>query len=144
MNAVKTVLAAVAAVVALPAFAHDGLHIEDAYARFMPGAMAGAAFMTIENHMTEDDRLIGAASDIAAKVELHTHRAGTDGTMQMIHVTEGFVIPAQGIHELKRGGDHVMFMGLKEPPAEGATVSVTLTFEKSGEMVVDIPVDNAR
>lgn len=149
MNAFKTALAAAAAVFVLPGallpvFAHDGLHIDNAYARFMPGAMAGAAFMTIENHMTEDDRLISAASDIAEKVELHTHIHGTDGTMQMVHVPEGFVIPAQGIYELKRGGDHVMFMGLKEVPADGTTVHVTLTFEKAGVMEIDVPVDSKR
>lgn len=149
MNAFKTVLAAAVAAVALPgamlpAFANDGLHVDNAYARFMPGAMAGAAFMTIENQMTEDDRLISAASDIAEKVELHTHKQGTDGTMQMVHVPEGFVIPAQGMHELKRGGDHVMFMGLKKIPADGTTVHLTLTFEKAGVMELDVPVDSKR
>ena len=84
------------------------------------------------------------ASDIAERVELHTHKAGSDGVMQMLHVPEGFEIPAGGSHALARGGDHVMFMGLTERPAEGAVVSVVLTFERAGEMTVEIPVDNAR
>jgi copper(I)-binding protein len=149
MNVLKTALAAAVAAVVLPAFtlpalAHDGVMINDAYARFMPGAMAGAAFMLIENHTTEDDRLVGAAATIAEKVELHTHVHGNDGTMQMVAVPEGFVIPAEGVHELKRGGDHVMFMGLKERPAEGSTVHLTLTFEKAGVIEIDVPVDNKR
>jgi copper(I)-binding protein len=106
--------------------------------------MAGAAFMLIENHTTEDDRLIGVAATIAEKVELHTHVHGNDGTMQMVPVPEGFVIPAEDVHELKRGGDHVMFMGLKEHPAEGSTVHLTLTFEKAGVIEIDVPVDNKR
>ncbi len=149
MNVLKTALAAAVAAVALPLFtlpalAHDGVMINDAYARFMPGAMAGAAFMLIENHTSEDDRLIGAAATIAEKVELHTHVHGNDGTMQMVPVPEGFVIPAEDVHELKRGGDHVMFMGLKEHPAEGSTVHLTLTFEKAGVIEIDVPVDNKR
>lgn len=133
-----------AAMFALPALAADTITITDAYARFMPGGMAGAAFMQIENHGSEPDRLIGVASGIAERVELHTHRAGSDGMMQMLHVPEGFEIPAGGSHALARGGDHVMFMGLTEHPADGATVPVTLTFEKAGEITLDVPVDTAR
>ncbi len=144
MNALKTALAAAAALWALPAFAADTITVSDAYARFMPGAMAGGAFMTIENAGDADDRLVGAAADIAEKVELHTHVHGSDGTMQMAHVPEGFAIPAQGTHALERGGDHVMFMGLKERPAEGSTVHLTLTFEKAGTVEIDVPVDNKR
>ena len=137
-------VAALVPVFALPALAADTITVKDPYARFMPGAMAGAAFMVIENQGAEDDRLVDAASDIAQKVQLHTHKAGADGMMQMLHVPEGFVIPAGGEHSLQRGGDHVMFMGLNERPGAGESVSVTLTFEKAGEIVVDIPVDNSR
>lgn len=144
MNPLKTALAAATALWALPALAADTITVTDAYARFMPGAMAGAAFMTIENTGTEDDRLVAVASDVAEKVELHTHKHGTDGTMQMVHVPEGFPIPAGATHALQRGGDHVMFMGPKERPAEGATVHVTLTFEKAGVVELDVPVDNQR
>ncbi len=137
-------LAALAAVLALPVQAGETIAVSDAYARFMPGGMAGAAFMVIENHGEEADRLTGVASDLAERVELHSHRTGSDGVMQMLHVTEGFEIPAGGSHALERGGDHVMFMGLTERPADGATVTVTLSFEKAGEIAVEVPVDNAR
>lgn len=149
MTYLKSGLAAVALatllpVFALPAHAADTITVKEPYARFMPGAMAGAAFMVIENHGAEDDRLVGAASDVAEKVQLHTNKAGADGMMQMLHVPEGFVIPAGGEHSLRRGGDHVMFMGLNGRPGAGESVSVTLSFEKAGEIVVDIPVDNSR
>ncbi len=143
MTFLKPALVGLGFFAALPALAGD-ITVSDPYARFMPGGMAGAAFMVIENVGAEDDRLVDAAGTISKKVELHTHKAGSDGTMQMMHVPEGFVIPAGGSHALARGGDHVMFMGLTERPAEGDTVSVTLTFEKAGEIVVEIPVDNAR
>ncbi|MGB3317113.1 MAG: copper chaperone PCu(A)C [Albidovulum sp.] len=144
MNVLTAAVAALAVTFAVPAFAGDTIAVTDAYARFMPGAMAGAAFMQIENHGDEPDRLTGVASDIAERVELHTHKAGDDGLMQMLHVPEGFEVPAGGSHALARGGDHVMFMGLTERPAEGAVVKVVLTFEKAGEVELDIPVDNAR
>ncbi|WP_300516379.1 copper chaperone PCu(A)C [Aliiroseovarius sp.] len=130
---------------ALPAFAESRIMIEDAYARAAGvTAMAGAAFMQIVNTGDEDDRLIGARSDIARRVELHTHIENDQGVMQMTHVKEGFAIPAGETHLLKRGGDHVMFMGLTGSMDHGASVTVTLVFEKAGEMVVEIPVDLER
>lgn len=135
---------ALACTLAIPAFA-DGLMIKDAYARSSgKSAKAGAAFMQIMNHSDQDDRLVSVASDVAKRVELHTHKDNGEGVMRMIHVEEGFAIPAGGMHALKRGGDHVMFMGLTRPLEQGDTVSVTLTFEKAGEMVVEIPVDLER
>ena len=74
-------------------------------------------------------------------MELHTHIDDGNGTMQMREVEDGFVIPAGGAHVLGRGGDHVMFMGLTRSLKDGDTVTVTFTFEKAGDMTVEIPID---
>lgn len=135
---------AIATLVAFPAFA-EGIMIKDAYARTSGnGAKSGAAFMQIMNHTNEDDRLLNVSSDIAKKVELHTHIEISDGVMKMMHVEEGVVIPAGGMLAMKRGGDHVMFMGLTENMEAGSSVEVTFEFEKAGEMTVQIPVDLER
>jgi copper(I)-binding protein len=133
-----------ATLLAAPALA-EGIVIEDAYARASsPNAKAGAAFMQIMNQSDSDDRLVAAASDISARVELHTHKDMGDGVLRMMEVEEGFAIPAGGMHALARGGDHVMFMGLNQSLSHGDTVSVTLTFEQAGDVVVEIPVDLER
>ncbi len=125
--------------------ADDAIAVEDAYARSSgQHAKAGAAFMMIQNHGDTDDRLIGVTSDVAARVELHTHKVDENGVAKMVHVEEGFAIPAGEAHMLKRGGDHVMFMGLKAPFEQGGTVPVTLIFEQAGEVTVGIPVDLER
>jgi copper(I)-binding protein len=145
MSFTKHVLAgAVALGFALPVFAGD-IEVQDAYVR-TSGAMAksGAAFMQIVNTGAEDDQLIDATSDVAMRVELHTHKADANGNMQMLHVPEGFPIPAGQTHLLARGGDHVMLMGLKQSLAQGDIVTVTLTFEKAGDITVEIPVDLQR
>jgi copper(I)-binding protein len=136
--------AALALATAFPALAGD-ITVEDPYARAAgASAMAGAAFMSIMNSGSEDDRLIAATSDVARKVELHTHIIGDDGVAKMVHVEEGFVIPAGGMHMLERGADHVMFMGLNRSLANGDMVTVTLTFEKAGDVTIEVPVDNDR
>lgn len=141
----KSLILAGAASLALAMPALADITVQEAYARSaMPGAKTGAAFMVIANSGDEDDRLVSVASDAAAKVELHTHKDEGNGVMKMVHVEEGFVIPAQGEHVLQRGGDHVMFMGLTAPFEQGSTVAVTLSFEKAGDVDVEIPVDLER
>ncbi|TCM84603.1 copper chaperone PCu(A)C [Rhodovulum steppense] len=142
----KTFLLAGALVLApvLPALA-DNIEIHDPYARASTMmSQSGAAFMVLVNTGAEEDRLVSATSDVAERVELHTHEADANGVMRMVEVEEGFAIPAGGSHALKRGADHVMFLGLTRPLAQGDSVTVTLTFEKAGEMVVEIPVDMTR
>lgn len=133
-------LAALLAGAPLIAAAHDGVHVEEPFALISPAGNSGAAFMRIDNFGAEDDRLIAATSDIAQRTELHTHIEGSDGVMRMVEVEEGFVIPAGGAHELARGGDHVMFLGITRAVAAGETITLTLTFEREGEVVVEVPV----
>jgi periplasmic copper chaperone A len=137
-------LAAVAALSAFPAIAHDGVHIEDAWARFLPGARTGVVYMTIENHSTTDDRLTAAISRIAERVELHQSMTGDDGMATMTASPDGMPIAGGATARLEPGGWHLMFMGLTTIPADGETVPVTLVFDHAGEVTLDIPVDNRR
>jgi copper(I)-binding protein len=135
-------LGAAAFLLSSPALAAD-ITVDDAYAR-AANTRAGAAFMVIRNAGAQSDRLLDVRSDAAQKVQLHTHVSDANGTMRMMHVHEGFEIPAGGEIALARGGDHVMFMGLVKPFEQGATVHVTLVFEVAGEVELDVPVDLTR
>jgi len=145
MSFKSTFLAASAAILmATTAFA-EGVEVHHPYARSASNmATTGAAFMVIHNHGGPDDRLIGATSDVAARVELHTHREDDNGVMRMIHVEEGFDLPTDGEIIMERGGHHVMFMGLNAPLTQGDVIDVTLIFETAGEVVVQVPVDLER
>lgn len=146
----RMTFAALAAVLslALPATAEthpEGMHVHDVYARSMGKVGAsGAIFFMMHNNAATDDRLIAARADVAERVELHTHKEDANGVMQMLHVEEGFAIPAGEMHELARGGDHVMLLGLTRELADGDTFPVTLIFEQAGEITVEAVVDNAR
>lgn len=129
---------------AAPLMAGD-IMVKDPYARSStPSSVTGAAFLVLMNGGDTDDRLIAASTDVAKRVELHTHKEDANGVMKMMEVEEGFVVPAGGMHALKRGGDHIMLMGLTRPLEQGEEISVTLTFEKAGEIEVMIPVDRER
>lgn len=142
MSLKSTLMGALTALAfATSAFAEIEIH--DQYAR-SSNAMAGAAFMMIYNYGDTDDRLLSVTSDAAARVELHTHTEDENGVMRMGEVEAGFVLPAGGELLMKRGGDHVMFMGLSDPFNQGDIVTITLVFENAGEVVVEIPVDQDR
>lgn len=112
--------------------------VKNAWSRASAGmAGAGAAFMEIHNMGKADDKLVSASSNISAKVELHTHKVDGD-IMRMRRVD--FVPIATGINELKPGGYHVMFMGLKNKLVEGSSFPLTLTFEKAGKIDLTVKV----
>ena len=130
-----------AAVTALPAMAAD-ITVDDAYARSSAmSAKTGAAFMMIHNTGDTDDRLIGAASPAAKLVQLHTHKQDENGVMKMMHVEDGFAVPADGMIKMQRGGNHVMFMGITAPFEQDNMIPLTLTFEKAGDIEINVPVD---
>ncbi|MFY0596487.1 MAG: copper chaperone PCu(A)C [Cognatishimia sp.] len=143
----KSIAMAAVATIAFttPVLAESQIMIKDAYARVASkAAKTGAAFLEIHNMGDTDDRLISVSTDIAVKNELHTHKDMGDGVMKMMHVEEGFVIPAGGSHVLARGGDHLMFMGLNKRLEHGDEVNAILVFEQAGEVALTFPVDLER
>ena len=103
-------------------------------------AKSAAAFMEIKNTLSRGDRLLDVKSDVAKKVELHTHIKSDDGVMKMRRVEDGFVISGNGVLKLERGGDHIMFMGLSQPVVDGGAIPLTLIFEAAGSIELEIPV----
>lgn len=118
------------------------IQVTGAWARQSPmAATNGAAYMVIANKGNEDDALIGADADVSDVVEIHEMVIDENNVMHMKPVEgQRLVIPAKGKVELKPGGYHIMFIGLKNQLKEGDVIDLTLTFEKSGEMKVQAPV----
>jgi copper(I)-binding protein len=112
------------------------LEIVEAYARSVE--LGGAAYFTIENTGDTDDALVGAASDVARRVELH-ETVTEEGMHKMLPVDE-IAVPAGGEAVLEPGGYHVMLLDLKEELAVGDTFHITLTFEKAGSVDLEIEV----
>ena len=86
----------------------------------------------------QEDRLIGASSDIAKVVEIHQSKMN-DGIMSMQEV-DGLNLPKGTLVELKPQSYHLMVMGLVKPLIETESYSFTLEFEKAGKVEVEVPV----
>ena len=116
------------------------IKIEDAWARPSAGAdMNGAIYFRIVNDGKEADKLISADTPSAQAAEVHESMADDNGVMSM-KPRENVEVSAGGEVEFKPGGLHIMLVDLKQPLAVGDEVSLTLRFEKAGEIVLNVKV----
>lgn len=130
---------------ALPALAEDAakpsIEVTAPWTRAtVRGASVGVGYLTIENKGAVADRLIGVTTDAAGKVELHETQM-KDGVMSMRALTGGLDIKPGAKVVFKPGSYHLMLLGLKAPLLPGGNVHAVLTFDKAGEVGVDLPVE---
>lgn len=112
-----------------------------AWSRSAPRGGSGAAFVTLRNTGSQPDRLISATSPAAGRVELHS--MVRDGDVMRMREVPGIDLPPGQEVVLRPGGLHVMLMGLSQSLDQGATVPVTLTFQRGGQLVLDVPIQAA-
>ncbi len=114
----------------------EGLMVSNPWARASAGAAQnGAAYLTITNSGAEIDRLVGVQTTAAVRAELHTHIR--DGDIMRMEAIDAVDLPSGTTTTLAPGGDHIMLMSLEGPLVEGEKVSVSLTFEKAGDVTVE-------
>lgn len=105
----------------------------------LPGAPVAAGYLRVANGGAEGDRLVSASTDAAGETQIH-EMATVDDVMRMRPLPGGLPIPAGATVDLSPGGTHLMLMDLRGPLVEGATVDVTLTFERAGTVVVPLAI----
>ena len=100
------------------------------------GQNMGGAFVTLTSD--RDAQLIGATSPVAEKMELHTMKM--EGEKMLMAQVSSIPLPANTQVQLKPGSLHLMFMGLKQPLAEGQTVPITLKIQLSSGHVETLTI----
>lgn len=119
------------------------LTVQHAWSRVTIGADRPAVFyVEITNSGTVTDALIGIATPAASMPMLH-ETVVTDGVASMPHAMS-IPVPAGETVKLAPGGYHGMLMGLTAPLTEGDRYPVTLTFERAGEVTVEVEVVSLR
>jgi periplasmic copper chaperone A len=118
-------------------------HLEIAHPWSMelpPNAPTVAAYFVISNAGPDADRLTGVDSPIAGTAQLHEHTM-KDGLMKMQQV-QTVDIPAGGAVTFAPMAYHVMLLDLKDRSklTDGQKFPLTLHFEKTGDVTVDVMV----
>lgn len=118
------------------------LNITDVWARSVSHGVAnGAIYLTIKNSGQRADTLLGAATDVSARTELHESRM-VQGMMQMRPLPQIELAAGETV-TFAPGAKHIMLLGLKQPLAVGATHPLTLTFANAGTVTVMFTVRDA-
>jgi copper(I)-binding protein len=105
-----------------------------------PGVVGG--YFVLVNRGSEPDRLVSAASPAADSVTIHAIRV-VGAEIRVRPLPDGLAIPAGTTLELKPRGYHLQLTGLKQPPAVGADLAVTVVFQKAGRVDLTLRVEDS-
>jgi iron complex transport system substrate-binding protein len=103
-----------------------------------PGATVAAGYLAVTNRGRDPDRLDGASSPRAARVEMHESRF--DAGMARMRPVAGVPLAPGAAVRFEPGGLHLMLVGLTAPLVAGERVPLTLQFERAGPVAVVLEV----
>lgn len=128
-----------------PLAAHDykagPLKIDHPWSRATPGgAKVAAGYLSVTNTGSSPDRLTAASVTAAGRAELHS-MSSEGGVMKMAPLPNGLEIAPGATVKMSPGGNHLMFLDLKQPFKKGERLAGTLTFERAGTVPVEFVVE---
>lgn len=100
----------------------------------------GVVYLTIVNEGDAADYLTNIQSPVAASAEIHQTTMDANGVMKMRHVEGKLEIRPSEQIKFEPAGYHIMLIDLQQALTVGDHFPVTLTFEKSGAIVVESEV----
>lgn len=114
-----------------------GMHLTPA----MAGG-SGAGYGTIRNSGNAADTLLGIGSDVCSSVEIHEMAESTtgDGMMTMRKLNDPVVLKPGAEFSMKKGGFHLMLIGMKNDLAKGGEATLKLEFANSGTIECNVGV----
>ena len=119
------------------------LVVENGYAReSIPGTSISSAYMTIKNLSAKNIRLIGAASAVSDRIEIHQHTM-SDGLMRM-RQRDYVEISAQNNTVFQPSGFHLMIFDLKQPLKAKENIIITLSFDDQSSIDVNYTVQGLK
>jgi copper(I)-binding protein len=120
------------------------VQVQHPWMRAVPAVMdSTAVYMTLVNTGIVPAKLVGGSTAIADSVAPMITTKEGEGLKQMVGMksVDALEIPAHGTLVLEPNGNHLMVMGLKEHPKEGAQVDFTIKLEPGDhEIHLKVPV----
>jgi periplasmic copper chaperone A len=120
------------------------IQVQSPWMRAVPAAMdMTAVYMILVNTGPSPAQLVGGSTPVADSVEPMITTKEGEGLKQMLGMkgVDSLEIPAHGTLVLQPNGNHLMVMGLKEHPKEGARVDFTIKLNPGNhEIHLKIPV----
>ena len=106
----------------------------------MPGmsAATSAVYLTIQNSGSQADRLVSATSQVAQSVEIH--QSLVQNNVASMLKLDTLALPAKSTIQFQPGGYHLMLIGVNRALNPGDKISLSLQFEKSAPIQVEVAV----
>jgi periplasmic copper chaperone A len=105
----------------------------------VPAQSTAAGYLTLRNTGVRPDRITGASSPLAERVEIHvTTIEGEVARMRQIQQVD---VGAGREKKLAPRGTHLMLLGLKRALRAGERVPLTLQFASAGRVDIELSVD---
>jgi periplasmic copper chaperone A len=121
-----------------------GVTVQHPWMRAVPDVMdSTAVYMVLVNTSSIPAELVGGSTAIADSVAPMITTKEGEGLKQVLGMesVDALRIPAHGTLVLEPNGSHLMVMGLKEHPKEGAQVDFTIKLEPGDhEIHLKVPV----
>ena len=129
--------AALALLIPVATPAEDPVVISQPWARAsVIASRPAAAYLTLES--ASGDRLTGVSTPVANEVMIHAVQE-ENGVSRMVHLPVLDLLPGEPV-SLAPGSMHLMLVGLEAKLEEGDSFPMTLSFEKSADVTVEVPV----
>jgi copper(I)-binding protein len=122
---------------ALPVAVSGGLEIYDAVAPASPAPDVASLYFTVVNTGQQPDTLTAVRTNVGMAM---LHDMVTEGGLSMMRHVPTIAIGARDTLRLVPGSYHVMLSGLSQPVRVGDTISVTLEFERAGQLTFNAAV----
>ena len=136
------VLTVLSSVTSAEDFQAGSIHIRDPFSSALPPiSKNGAVYLTLTNHGHLSDQLVGAATPIAERAEMHTHRM-EDGLMKMRKVDQVELQPHEEV-VFAPSGNHIMLIGLSQVLKKGKRFPLMLFFKEAGHTMVQVIIEAA-
>ena len=103
------------------------------------GADPTGAYVIIHN-AGGNDTLVGASSPAASAVEIQQRQGATETEPGQLATVDQLTVSGFADTRLQPGGDQLLLVGLARPLAAGATVELTLEFDRAGAITVEAEV----
>jgi hypothetical protein len=114
--------------------------VANAWARPAGLGETAAVYLEIDNSGQSPDRLTGVETEAAANADIHDEQMEGE-VMRMRRVAAIDLVPGKPV-AFAPGRDHIMLFDLKRKLAEGDSFPLTLVFDKSGRLAVQVRVSN--
>jgi copper(I)-binding protein len=117
--------------------ASEPISVTHAWVRLpAPGLSVAAGYFDVVNRTTTPIELVGARSDVARSIEMHTESHAGE-TMQMRQL-ESVVLAPEQVVSFSPGGTHLMLLGIGE--VTSGAVPITLRFSDGSQQTVSFEV----